>query len=230
MRRWFGSSLIASAKLSRNHAAKWIRGRKQASGVRPTEGAIVSRNCNSMSRTLFVVCVVFGFLSVAGSAYADRPNIVFLFADDQRADTIGAHGNPHIDTPNLDQLAADGFSFRRKLLRRFVQRCSLCRESCHADDRSALDESAGRKAGLQLGRCHDPAVSFDRQRQLRLIYRGSNYRWSNYRRSNCRRSNSRRSKYRRSFCRGAIIAEQLSPSSEQLSQEQLSPEHMSYIL
>ena len=42
-----------------------------------------------------------------------RPNIVFLFADDQRADTIGAHGNPHIRTPNLDQLAAEGFSFRR---------------------------------------------------------------------------------------------------------------------
>ena len=25
-----------------------------------------------------------------------RPNILFLFADDQRADTIGALGNPHI--------------------------------------------------------------------------------------------------------------------------------------
>ena len=42
-----------------------------------------------------------------------RPNIVFLFADDQRADTIAAHGNAHIQTPNLDQLARDGFSFRR---------------------------------------------------------------------------------------------------------------------
>ena len=42
-----------------------------------------------------------------------RPNIVFLFADDQRADTISAHGNPHIQTPNLDQLASEGFSFRR---------------------------------------------------------------------------------------------------------------------
>jgi len=41
-----------------------------------------------------------------------RPNIVFLFADDQRADTISAHGNPHIQTPNLDQLAGEGFSFR----------------------------------------------------------------------------------------------------------------------
>ncbi len=44
---------------------------------------------------------------------AARPNIIFLFADDQRADTIGAHDNPHIRTPNLDRLAADGFSFRR---------------------------------------------------------------------------------------------------------------------
>lgn len=43
----------------------------------------------------------------------NRPNILFLFADDQRADTIGAHGNSHIQTPHLDQLAAEGFSFRR---------------------------------------------------------------------------------------------------------------------
>ena len=33
---------------------------------------------------------------------AVRPNIVFLFADDQRADTIGAWGNAHIRTPHLD--------------------------------------------------------------------------------------------------------------------------------
>ena len=42
-----------------------------------------------------------------------RPNIIFLFADDQRADTIGAHGNPHIKTPHLDELAAEGMSFRQ---------------------------------------------------------------------------------------------------------------------
>jgi arylsulfatase A-like enzyme len=40
------------------------------------------------------------------------PNILFLFADDQRADTIAAHGNEHIVTPALDALAARGFSFR----------------------------------------------------------------------------------------------------------------------
>lgn len=43
---------------------------------------------------------------------AGQPNILFLFADDQRADTIAAHGNSHIQTPNLDALVRRGFSFR----------------------------------------------------------------------------------------------------------------------
>lgn len=45
-----------------------------------------------------------------------RPNILFLFADDQRADTIAAHGNPHIRTPNLDRLSASGVSFRNNYI------------------------------------------------------------------------------------------------------------------
>lgn len=43
-------------------------------------------------------------------------NILFLFADDQRADTIGAHGNPHIRTPNIDGLVRRGFSFRNNYI------------------------------------------------------------------------------------------------------------------
>lgn len=43
---------------------------------------------------------------------AERPNILFLFADDQRADTIAAWGNRHIQTPNLDGLVKRGTSFR----------------------------------------------------------------------------------------------------------------------
>lgn len=45
-----------------------------------------------------------------------RPNILFLFADDQRADTIGAYGNPHIRTPNLDRLSASGVNFRQNYI------------------------------------------------------------------------------------------------------------------
>ncbi len=45
-----------------------------------------------------------------------RPNVLFLFADDQRADTIAAHGNTHIRTPNLDRLARSGVSFRNNYI------------------------------------------------------------------------------------------------------------------
>jgi arylsulfatase A-like enzyme len=41
----------------------------------------------------------------------EKPNVLFIFTDDQREDTIGALGNPHIKTPNLDELARSGFAF-----------------------------------------------------------------------------------------------------------------------
>ena len=44
---------------------------------------------------------------------AERPNILLLFADDQRADTVGAWGNSNIDTPNIDSLVKRGFSFKQ---------------------------------------------------------------------------------------------------------------------
>ncbi len=45
-------------------------------------------------------------------AQVSRPNVLILFSDDQRADTIRAWGNRYIDTPNLDRLVARGVSFR----------------------------------------------------------------------------------------------------------------------
>ena len=42
---------------------------------------------------------------------AAKPNILFLFADDLRADSIGALGNPDVQTPNLDALVRRGFAF-----------------------------------------------------------------------------------------------------------------------
>jgi len=40
-----------------------------------------------------------------------RPNILLFFTDQQRADTIGAGGNPVIRTPSLDRLAREGVRF-----------------------------------------------------------------------------------------------------------------------
>ncbi|GAB4141605.1 MAG: sulfatase-like hydrolase/transferase [Planctomycetaceae bacterium] len=42
-----------------------------------------------------------------------RPNILFLFADDQNAGTVGAFGNPHVKTPNIDRIVKGGYRFTR---------------------------------------------------------------------------------------------------------------------
>ena len=44
---------------------------------------------------------------------ASRPNVLFIMADDMRPDCIGALGNPHIKTPNLDRLVERGTAFTR---------------------------------------------------------------------------------------------------------------------
>ena len=60
-----------------------------------------------------VLALALALVITGASAYGQaRPNILFLFADDQRADTIAAWGNEHIRTPNLDRLVHEGFSFR----------------------------------------------------------------------------------------------------------------------
>jgi arylsulfatase A-like enzyme len=41
-----------------------------------------------------------------------RPNVLFLFADDMRADSIAALGNPVVKTPHLDSLVRRGFVMR----------------------------------------------------------------------------------------------------------------------
>ncbi len=50
---------------------------------------------------------------LCSAAASARPNIVLLFADDQRPDTIHALGNDLIATPNFDRLVAEGTAFSR---------------------------------------------------------------------------------------------------------------------
>jgi len=42
-----------------------------------------------------------------------RPNLLFLFTDEQRADTFAAYGNDQIQTPNLNRLASQSCIFRQ---------------------------------------------------------------------------------------------------------------------
>jgi len=53
-----------------------------------------------------------GLLPLIGvSSLAQKPNILILLADDQRADAIGCSGNSYIKTPNIDKLAERGVRF-----------------------------------------------------------------------------------------------------------------------
>ncbi len=45
------------------------------------------------------------------SDYPDRPNILLILTDQQRADTVAALGNNRIRTPNLDSLVREGVAF-----------------------------------------------------------------------------------------------------------------------
>lgn len=66
---------------------------------------------NPLAGTLLLLLLTICQLSIAQQQGA-KPNVLFLFADDQRADAIGAAGNPYIQTPHLDQLASEGSRFQ----------------------------------------------------------------------------------------------------------------------
>lgn len=49
----------------------------------------------------------------AQNAPRTRSNVLILYADDWRHDTLGVAGHPVVKTPNLDRLAAEGVRFTR---------------------------------------------------------------------------------------------------------------------
>ncbi|ADY12196.1 sulfatase family protein [Sphaerochaeta globosa] len=51
----------------------------------------------------------------------EKPNILMIFTDQQRWDTLAAYGNQKIHTPNLDRLAAQGVVFETA-----ITPCPLC--------------------------------------------------------------------------------------------------------
>ncbi|MCP5112029.1 MAG: sulfatase-like hydrolase/transferase, partial [bacterium] len=50
-------------------------------------------------------------LLLAGTLPAERPNFVFILADDLGWRDLGVYGSTYYETPNLDRLAAEGARF-----------------------------------------------------------------------------------------------------------------------
>jgi len=57
----------------------------------------------------------------------ERPNIVFIFTDDQPQNAMGCMGNTHLKTPNMDRLAADGILFENSFVTTAI--CCVSRAS-----------------------------------------------------------------------------------------------------
>ncbi len=79
---------------------------------------IIRMNTDIWSRRNFLSTLGFGLsglvfphISCGGGHSGRKPNILFLFADDQRFNTINVLGNREIITPNLDALARSGTVF-----------------------------------------------------------------------------------------------------------------------
>lgn len=71
-------------------------------------------------KSLLILCV-FALTSVVSAADSsssakasgDRPNILFIFADDWGWGDLSCHGHPYVKTPNIDRLAKEGTDFHR---------------------------------------------------------------------------------------------------------------------
>lgn len=59
--------------------------------------------------------------SMANEPLPKRPNLVYVFADQWRAEATGYAGNPDVKTPHLDRLAAESIN-----LRNAVSGCPVC--------------------------------------------------------------------------------------------------------
>lgn len=69
-----------------------------------------------------------GVLAVGGSlsfcSAVEKPNFIIIFTDDQGYNDLGCFGSPHIRTPNIDRLAAEGRKYTS-----FYSACSVCSPS-----------------------------------------------------------------------------------------------------
>ena len=75
-----------------------------------------------MGEIRLLLYIVFGGIAVMAK---DKPNVVFILSDDQSWDDYGFMGHPHLETPNLDQLAGEGFLYERGYTTAAICRPSL---------------------------------------------------------------------------------------------------------
>ena len=74
------------------------------------------------------LAVLLALATLSDGAGAQKPNVVLIMADDLGWGDLGVQGHPHLHTPHLDQMAADGARFTR--FHAAAPVCSPTRASC----------------------------------------------------------------------------------------------------
>ncbi|MDR9364390.1 MAG: sulfatase [Balneolaceae bacterium] len=78
----------------------------------------INKNLNIVARLFtkyLALLLLLGALAVGNlsAEMSDKPNVLFIVSDDLTATAISSYGNEVIQTPNIDQLAAEGTRFTR---------------------------------------------------------------------------------------------------------------------
>ncbi len=99
---------------------------------------------------------------------ADRPNVLVLVSDDHGIDALGCYGNPVIQTPHLDALAADGIRFNR----------AFCTTASCSASRSVILSGLYNHVNGQYGHAHSfhHFMSFDDFKSLPVQLEEAGYR------------------------------------------------------
>ncbi len=71
------------------------------------------------ARSVALASILIGAILWHRLAAVDRPNIVLIMADDQGYGDFAIHGNPYVETPNIDQLARQSVRFDRFFVNSF---------------------------------------------------------------------------------------------------------------
>ncbi len=88
-------------------------------------------------RMLFVAVIAARLLSPVNTLAADKPNIIYILADDAGYGDFGCYGGAQLPTPNIDRMATEGMRFTRH-----YAGCTVC-----APSRCVL------MTGLHTGHC-----------------------------------------------------------------------------
>src|SRR5687767_6073993 len=77
-------------------------------------GVVMVEERNMSHRLTAFVVLVLGLCAAAGVAEAarpDRPNVIFILADDLGYTDVASYGSGYYETPNIDKLAKSGVRF-----------------------------------------------------------------------------------------------------------------------